>query len=106
MSAAGLMFPLAIILALLFNYLLKLVLSKWKVKYWIKDLVVFFIVCFLVTGVGNLFLAITNASLAGTSGGIGLIGVGIAAAMSVIIACIFYLVTNLVYLVVRLIKRV
>ncbi|VVB75313.1 Uncharacterised protein [Candidatus Tiddalikarchaeum anstoanum] len=104
--SSAIILPIAIILALLLNYFLKIALSRWKIKYWIKDLIIFFIVCLLVTGVGNILVLIVNSSLDGASGGIGLLGVGIAAAMGVIIGCIFYLLTNLIYLAVRLIRRV
>lgn len=103
---AGSILFISLICVFLFNYLVKKLLAKWNVKNWIKNLAVFFICLFLVFPLTDLFTKVVNSELAGKSGGIGLIGTGIGAGLSVILVSILYLVINLGILIYRLIRRV
>jgi len=91
--------------AVIFNLLIKWVLKKWNTKAWIKNLTVFAICVLLSSPLGEVSRLLINADLQGTSGGIGMIGVGIGAALGLILSLILYLVIDFVFLIVRLIRR-
>ncbi len=96
---------ISIIAAPVINILLKILLKSWRIKAWLKNIIVFGVSCLFVFPVVQLMTEIVNASLAGKSGGIGMIGVGIGAGLSVILSAILFLIINVVFLIVRLIRN-
>ncbi len=98
-------FFLSIILSILINLILGRLSKRVNLKKWIKSILMFIISCLLVFPITQLFVEITNSQLSGKSGGIGMIGVGIAAGMGVIISAIFFLMINFIFLIIRLIKN-
>ena len=104
MSAAPAL-AICIIAAVIFNVAIKWLLRGWSTKHWIKNLTVF-VICFLLAiPLGEVCRLLINSSLEGSSGGIGMIGVGIGAAIGLVLSVILYLVICFTFLVVRLVRK-
>jgi hypothetical protein len=104
MSAAPAL-VICILAAVIFNVVIKWFLKNWNTKSWIKNLTVF-VICFLLAiPLGEICRLLINQSLEGSSGGIGMIGVGIGAALGLVLSVILYLVICFTFLVVRLVRK-
>lgn len=92
-----------VLFVLLVNLGFPRLIKKWRAKRWVKALVIFAVSLLAAPLLGGVMQLIINESLKGRTGGFELIGVGVGAALVLILNIILYLVINLILLIVRLV---